>query len=1036
MIGYFARHPTAANLLMLVIGLLGILTLPQLRRETYPEFEPSRIRINAQYPGAGALLVDEMVVARIEDAISGLEGISAMTSTSREGSASINLEVEDEEDLDAVLAEVKSAVDRISDLPEDMDPPLVAPVSRAAQVAAIAVTGPMSGRDLKLYCELLKRELLRYGEVSQVSIAGFSTHQLKIRLEQAALARQGLGVDDIANAVAAHNVDMPVGTIAARGGDILVRYADNRTTPQALADVVVKSGETGAQVRLGDVAQIEDTFAVEEEQLYFNGVRAGMLTVTKTSTQDSLEVLAAVREFLDDQENKKPFGVELTLTEDVASVIQDRLDLLTINGLQGLLLVFTTLWLFFGHRLAGWVAAGLPVSFLGALWLLHLLGHTLNMMTMMGLLVALGLLMDDAIVLAENVAAHLGRGKSAMQSAVDGITEVAGGVLSSFVTTICVFVPLSAIDGRIGRVLQVIPVVLIAVLAMSLIEAFFILPGHLGHSLRADDASGRRPGFRARFDAGFEHVRERVLGRVVDEAVRHRYLTVGVAVALFVASVGMVTSGRLRYQNFPDTEGDVVQFRLAMPPGSALDRTQREVDRVVDAAWRVSEALTPEQPGEQPLVRNISGRFNYNADVDEAGPHLATVSVDLLGVEVRETTLEEFTAAWRKEAGPLPSSVSARFTAGGRGGPGGNPIEVRIEGDELEELEAVAAEIQRWFAGFPGVFDLSDDLKSGATQVRVSLRPGSGSTGVTGTLLASRIRAAFGGVSVKHIYEGGEQYELFVELDGASRDTLSDLEAFPVQISTEASVPLGSIASIDVDRSYATIARTNGVRTATVMGNVNRETTNVAELMRRFREEMAPRLEEAHPDVHLSLGGETEQSEETIGSLARGMIIGVFGVFVLLSFQFRTYAQPLVVMLAIPFAFVGVVWGYLAIGSPLSSQALLGFVSLAGVAVNDSILLMVFIAKARAAGASADVAARQASRDRFRAVLLTSATTIAGLAPLMFETSRQAQVLVPVATSIVFGITASTVLVLVVLPAIYVVLADLALVRDSPKPGD
>lgn len=1023
MIGYFARHPTAPNLLMLVIALLGFLTLPNLRRETYPEFEPSRIRITAQYPGAGALLIDEMVVARVEDAISTLEGIETTTSVSREGGASVSLDVEEEADLDAVLAEVKSAVDRITDLPEDMDPPIVAPVSRASQVAAIAVTGPMSGRDLKLYCEMLKRELLRYGEISQITVAGFSTHQLKVRLHQAALTRQGMGLDDVANAISANNIDLPVGTIAARGGDVLIRYADARTSPEALADIVVKSSETGAQVRLGEIAFIEEAFSIEEEQLYFNGTRAGMLLVTKATTQDSLEVLAAVREFLADQETKKPSGVELTLTQDAASVIRDRLELLIVNGLQGLLLVFVTLWIFFDLRLAGWVAAGLPISFLGGLWLLHLLGHTLNMMTMMGLLVALGLLMDDAIVLAENVAAHLSRGKSAMQATVDGVTEVAGGVLSSFVTTICVFVPLSAIDGRIGRVLQVIPVVLIAVLAMSLVEAFFILPGHLGHSLRPD---ARRSKVRVRFDAAFEAVRERVLGRAVDAAIRYRYLTVGLTCALFIVSVGMITSGRLRYQNFPDTEGDVVQFQMAMPPGTALERTKREVQRVVDAAWRVSETLTPAQPDARPLVRNISARYNYNPDSDDAGSHLATVSVDLLSVELRSTTLEAFTAAWRDEVGPFPTSIAARFAAGGRGGPGGNPIEVRIEGDDIDSLDRVAAEVEQWFSGFPGVFDLSNDLQAGAAQVRVRLRPGAASSGLTGEALASRIRAAFGGISVKHLYDGGEQYELFVELDRSNRDSRADLESFPVPVSEEASIPLGAIASVELDRSFATVTRTRGVRTVTVVGNIDRATVNVAELMQKFRLEMIPGLEDAYPDVRLTLGGEMEQSQETIGSLARGMTIGIFGVFVLLSFQFRTYVQPVLVMLAVPFAFIGVVWGYLAIGSPLSSQALLGFTSLAGVAVNDSILLILFISNARASGLAPEEAAGRASRARFRAVFLTSATTVAGLMPLMFETSRQAQVLVPVATSIVFGITASTLLVLLVLPAIDVVLADLS----------
>src|SRR5690606_25994003 len=361
-----------------------------------------------------------------------------------------------------------------------------------------------------------------------------------------------------------------------------------------------------------------ETFAVEADQTYFNGERAGILTVSKTSNQDALTVLAAVHEFLQAQEAKKPDGVKLTLTEDVASVIEDRLALLITNGVQGLVLVFVTLWLFFGVRMAFWVAVGLPVSFLGALWVMLQLGHTLNMMTMLALLVALGLLMDDAIVLADNVAAHLARGKSALRAAVDGVKEVAGGVLSSFATTACVFIPLSSIDGRIGRTLQVIPFVLLAVLAVSLIEAFLVLPNHLGHSLRSPAESPPGP-FRQRFDRGFARLRDDVLGRFVDRAVEHRYLTLGVMLAVMIVSVGVVTSGKLRYQAFPDTEGDVTQFKLEMPPGTPLERTREEVERVVDAAWRVSERLRAEQPDGQPLVRNVLARFNYNADVEEPG---------------------------------------------------------------------------------------------------------------------------------------------------------------------------------------------------------------------------------------------------------------------------------------------------------------------------------------------------------------------------------------------------------------------------------
>jgi hydrophobic/amphiphilic exporter-1 (mainly G- bacteria), HAE1 family len=1034
-IAYFTQHRTAANLLMLVLLLMGALALPKLQRETYPEFEPSTIRVSASYPGAPAELVDTMIVQRIEDEVSGLTGISRIRSQAREGTASTTIELEDGANFDTVLADVKSAIDGIRDFPAEVEPPTVRGQSRMPGVASIAVTGPMSGQDLQLYCEQLKRELLRYREVSQVSVSGFSIHRLLIRVNRLALVREGLRMSDVATAISSASLDVPIGTLETLDGDIVVRYSDKRTTPEALAEIIIKAGAEGGTVLLGDIADIEDTFAVESQQTFFNGERAGLLSISKTASQDSLSVLAAVKEFLTAEEEKKPDGVTLTLTEDVASVIQDRIDLLLTNGLQGLFLVFFTLWLFFGTRMAFWVAAGLPVSFLGAMWVMLQLNYTLNMMTMMGLLVALGLLMDDGIVLADNVAAHLSRGKRPIQAAVDGVKEVWGGVVSSFITTACIFIPLSSIEGRIGRTLQVIPFVLLAVLAVSLIESFFVLPNHLGHALRPLDAetSGR---FRRWFDAGFARFRDNGLGRLVDGAVRYRYLTLGIVLAVLILSIGMVTSGKIKYVAFPNTEGDITQFKLEMSPGTPFERTKQEIDRVVDAAWKVSDALRSSQPNGAPLVRNVSARFNYNPDVEDPGPHVATVSVDLLSVEVRRTTLDEFTTAWRKAVGPLPSAMSASFGAGGRRGPGGNPIEVKIEGDDLSRLKEISDGIQAWFAGFDGVFDLSDDLQSGTEQITLKLLPGASSLAVTGTMVQSQLRGALSGVSIEHLNQQGAEIELFVELDRASRDTVTDIAYFPVIIGPEVSVPLGAIAQIESSRSFARISRVDGIRTATVRGNVNRETVNAAALMSRFRQEKQPELEQQYPEMRFRAGGEAEESAATLGSMGHGLIIGLLGIFVLLSLQFKSYIEPVIVMLAIPFAFVGVVWGYTLIGSPLSSQSLLGLVSLAGVVVNDSILLVMFIKQAHARGLTSVEAACRASRDRFRAVLLTSVTTIAGLVPIMFETSRQAQSLIPIATSIVFGIIASTILVLVVLPPIYAVLADFGILRAVPDRED
>lgn len=1031
MIRFFARHPTAANLMMLTFALLGVLSLSGLRRETFPEFASDKLRVTVAYPGASAQTVDESIVERIEDAVDGIEYLAELDSEAREGMATLVLEMEDAGNIATFKSDVQSAVDGIRDLPEDAEDPVVAEAGRTSPVASIAVTGPMSASDLKLYCEQLKTELRRYEEITQVEVVGFSTHQLQVRLKQAAAAQYGLSVADLADLIAAQSLDLPVGSLETLDGEIRMRFAEQRRTPAELADLTVVGSRIGGEVRLGDLAEIRDTFEKEEERITFNGQRAGLLRVSKTSTQDALEILAAIEEFVATKSATSPPGVELSLTENAAAPIGERLELLSINALQGLSLVFLTLWLFFSFRLALWVAMGLPISFLGGLWVMGQIDYTLNMMTMMALLLALGLLMDDGIVLADNVAAHLRRGKSSLRAAVDGVTEVWPGVLSSFFTTICVFGPLTLLDGQIGRVLLVIPVVLIAVLSVSLIEAFCILPNHLAHSLHGHDIDAVGP-FRRRFDAGFDRFREHVVGRVADAAVRHRYLTLGTAIAVFLVSLGLLGGGLLKFEGFPDTDGDLVELRIRMPAGTSLPATEAAVERATDALEQVNAALSPAQPGGAALVRNVTVRFNYNPDSPDTGPHVATIQVDLLSVETRVSSIAEVTHAWREAAGPLSDATSARFSSPSMG-PGGAAIEVKVQGQQLDELEEVAQLVRAWLAGYEGTLDLSYDLQPGTPQVRIHLRPGALGTRAQGTMVAQQLRAAFsGGGVVEDVQVGAEDYEVVVRLDDMGRDTLADLEYFELQLG-EARVPLGAVADIEADRTYAKISRTNGIRTVTVSGDLDVEAANTSELMARLQAQLVPELAEAFPGVRIGVGGETEESAKTAASMLGALGLGVFGVFLLLSFQFRSYLEPLVVMLAIPLAFVGVLWGTLVMGSPLTLPGLLGFISLAGVVVNDSILLMVFIKNGVREGQSPADAARLASRARFRAVLLTSVTTMAGLVPLMFERSQQAQTLIPVAISIVFGILASTVLLLVVLPAMYAILGDLGLTATTSE---
>lgn len=1029
MIAYFARHPTAANLLMITLLLLGVLGLTSLKRETFPEFTPSVVTVTVAYPGAAAQDVDEAIVARIEDAVDGIEYLDRMTSKARQGVGVVTLEMEDGGALDAFKSDIDSAVDAITDFPNEAEDPMVAEVTGMSAVASIAVTGPMSVPDLERYCNDLKDELRRYEEVSQIEIAGFSTPQLQVKVKQSVASSYGLSVGDLADLIAAQSLDLPVGSLETRGGEILVRFAEQRRSVEEFAQLPVVGSALGGEVPLGDLADIEYTFENAEEQTQFNGQRAGLLRVSKTSSQDALEIFAAMEEFVELKSATAPPGVKIVITDDAATPIAQRLDLLTTNGVQGLVLVFVTLWLFFNTRLALWVAAGLPVSFMGGLWVMSQIGYTLNMMTMMALLLALGLLMDDGIVLADNIAAHLRRGKSSYRAAIDGVTEVWPGILSSFLTTVCVFTPLAMLDGQIGRVLLVIPVVLIAVLSVSLIEAFGILPNHIAHSLHGRDID-KRSRARAWFDDNFDRFREKGVGRASDWAIKHRYFTVGAAIAFFIASMGLMAGGILKFEGFPDTDGDTAEFRLRMPAGTPLEVTQAEIDRVVAGLRQVDAELTPEQPAEAPLIENVVVRMNYNPDSPDSGPHIATVKADLLSVEVRSTTLDSLKSAWRDAVGPLSDATSASF-ANAQMGPGGAAIELRVQGQDLEQMSEAAAEIEGWLGGFEGVFDLGTDLQAGTPQVRVRLRSGSLGSSAQSVQVAQQLRSAFSGDRAQDVRIGAQDYEVTVQLAASGRDTLSDLEYFELQLGGQR-VPLGTVADVEADNTFAAISRVDGTRTVTLTGDIDAEVANSAELMRRFGNELLPELAEKYPGLKFEVGGATEESGKTAQSMLTAFGIGLFGVFFLLSFQFRSYVEPLVVMLAIPLALTGVMWGNLLMGDPLTLPGILGFISLAGVVVNDSILLMVFIKAGIRDGLSPTAAAQGASRSRFRAILLTSATTVAGLVPLMFERSQQAQTLIPVATSIVFGMLASTVLLLLVLPAMYAMLGDFGL---TARPG-
>ncbi|MEO1503765.1 MAG: efflux RND transporter permease subunit [Pseudomonadota bacterium] len=1021
MIDYFARHPTIANLLMIAFLAIGLVTAPGLQRETFPRIEPSRVQVSIVYPGARPETVEEVVCQRIEDAVDGVDDVEDVQCEAREGVATATITILEGRDLDRFFADVKTEVDAIDDFPELVETPIVKQLGRTDFVASVAITGPSERPDLQAYAEEIKDRMQAAGVAPNLEITGFSDRQLRIEIADATLRQYGLSLQDISNTIRSQNVDLPAGGIEAADGEILLRFADERRTVDGLRDLVVVSGEEGGQVRLGDIATIEDRFEDDEVEILFDGRTAALIDISKSASDDLIEIVDQVKEFLEVESLRAPPGVEFTLVRDGSDIVQQRLDLLLENGAMGLLLVCLVTWAFFGFRYAFWIAAGLPVAFMGGIAAMAVLGYSINMLTMVGLLIVVGILMDDAIVISENIASKREAGASPMDAAVTGASEVMPGVLSSFFTTFCIFGSIAFLKGDIGQVLSVVPVVMIAVLALSLVEAFLILPSHLGHALHA--SGDNRGVVQNKVDEAVSWVRENLVGRLAQSAIKARYATAGATVAALLLAATAMAGGFVKFSAFPELDGDTLEARILLPQGTPLTRTQEVVATLIEAVDRIEAQLGPEQPDGQSLIQHRTVKFNENQDAYESGPHVATISLDVLGSEIRTIDNEQFFALWRKEVGPVPDVISLKFAEPSLG-PAGRAIDIRLIGDDLAELKAASDELQAWFNGYVGVVDVIDDLRLGKPEIKIQITEEGTLLGLTSDGIADQLRAAFFGSTVDEINVGSQSFEIDARLAGIDRNDLATLDSFVVVTPGGGLAPLSAVATLESDRGFARINRFDGQRAVTIQGDVDTRLANANEIVSETLRDFVPGLLERYPGVRLDLEGQNAAAAETQTSMISGFMLGLIGVYLVLSFQLRSYVEPVVVMILIPFAFIGSVTGHLLLGLDFTMPSMLGFAALSGVVVNDSILLVNQIKEHHRPGATIVEVAPQAAKARFRAILLTSLTTVAGLLPLLSETSLQAQVLIPLVTSLAFGLMASTVLVLFIVPAFYAILDD------------
>ncbi|MDD5698874.1 MAG: efflux RND transporter permease subunit [Victivallaceae bacterium] len=1021
MIRYFTSHPTAANLLMCGLLLLGLLTLHKIKREAMPDHSTRTLQISANYPGATAEEIEEAVAVPIEEALSNVNNIKRIKTTALESSVSIRVEMMDAADYQAFYNDVKREVEAVTAFPDQLEKLTIEPYNHLDQVVSLAVYGELSVTDLKAYCEDLKDQFMEIGNGIKVDVSGFSQHEFRIELSPSALHTYKLSVNEIADIISRQNVDLPAGTLETGKQDIKLRFSDRRKNVDELGQIRILSGSGGGELKLGDIARITDRFDADENKVLFNGKRAGVLTISKSKSADSLTIYDQVMRILNQEKAAAPPGLHFEITRNMASDIQDRLNMVYSNALQGFLLVFGALWLFLNIRLSIWVALGLPVSFLGGLFVMHCLGISLNMISTFALVIAIGLLMDDAIVISENIAVQLKNGTPPREAAINGVREVGGGVVSSFLTTICVFAPLVFLGGQIGKILGVIPLTLIIILSVSLIEAFFILPNHLAHSFKNGLPE---PGCcRRKIDAAIDCIRFKLLRRWLETILPYRYLFLSLILALFIFSLGMFPAGYLKFKVFPSVDGDTVVCRVMLPPGTPLAESEAAAARICAAAEAMNRKLTPKQPGKKELVKFVSVNFSANSDYSDSGAHLFTVYADLLPGNNRSSTVAEVLNVWRQKTGTIPGVTSIRFDDL-MSGPGGKPIEIRLHGKNLSELKLAASALQEKLASYKGVFDISDNLTSGKPELVMSLLPGAMKLGFTASAIAQQLRSAYQGAKADELQIGNDNYEFNVRLSDKLADNLHNFDNFQLTAPDGKKIPLLNAVKIREARGPSAINRYNAKRTVTVSAGLNETAANASDITGDLLKNYFPELQRRFPGVSCSFGGQREAGGETGSSMSTAFIIGIAGIFILLSLQFGKLLEPVVVMATIPLSIIGVIWGHIITGKTFDMQGLIGVISLAGIVVNDSILMIEFIKNGEAEGRSPHDAACQAVSLRFRALMLTSLTTVAGLLPILTEKSLQAQMLIPLALSIVCGLSTSTLLELFVIPALYLVIQD------------
>jgi len=1014
----FARHGNAANLMMASLIVVGLIALTRLNTQFFPDFGIDIITVSVTWTGATAADVDNNIIAAIEPEVRFLDGVDKVTSYAVEGNATVVIEYEQGADLQAALSEVDSAVARLTTLPEDSERPVISRIIRYDTIMRLSLSGPFSEAALKTIAKRMRDDLLNSG-IDRVELGGTRDEEIWVEVAPPVLRQLDLTLGDIAERIRGESVDLPSGDI--EGGAVKqIRSLGLRTTASDVGNIEIRALDNGQKIFLRDVATVREAFDDKATVGMVEGETAVELHIQRATTADALDTAAKVDAYLAGALPTLPPTLKVQLYDVQVGLIQDRIAVLVKNGVGGLVLVLAVLFLFLSFRIAIWVAAGIPVALLATMIVMLLTGQSINMISLFGLIMTLGIIVDDAIVVGEHAAHRRETGADAQAAAEGGALRMLAPVIASSLTTIAAFLPLLVIGDIIGTIISAIPFVAIAVLMASLLECFLILPGHLRGAFSGRQRAESR--FRRGFNARFDRLRDGPYRRLVTAAVRWRYLTLAVALGALIVSVGFLAGGRIAFNFFPSPESDVINGNVVMAPGSERADTIAMVREMERAAAVVAERLDPANP----LIHASYGTIGRTAGERFSrlsGDRYGGVYMELVPSDNRTVRTQEFIEAWREEIVERPGVIRINLNERA-GGPPGREIDIRLSGSSTEALKAAALEVRTLLERFPGVSDVEDDLPYGKQEVVLEVTPRGQALGFNTQAIGRQVRDAFEGAIAKRFPRGDEEVTVKVQYPRDAITTEALLNLY-LQAPGGAQVPLSEVVSLSETRGFGRIRRESGHREVAIFAEIDETQTTLNDIMPALIRQGLPDIAAKH-GASYRLAGKAEEQAETLADMRVGGITGLVMIYVILAWVFASYSRPVVVMGIIPFGLIGVIFGHLLLGYDLTILSIVGMIGLSGIVVNDSIILVSTVDERLRDGETPLDSIINGSCDRLRAVLLTSLTTIGGLTPLLFETSLQAQFLIPMAITIVSGLAVATFLVLLVIPALLMIQADTA----------